>query len=120
MLSAAPVFAEQDAVQAVLEKFEETVTPVYSAAQAIPAAPGKKKDKKGKFYSKLQKERREFYEEERERKNKFLEKIRNDQSLSDEERQQKLMKFFSKEGERRRKFMEKTNKKILKNSQQES
>ena len=117
-----PVFAaEENPLHAAVQKFEEKVTPVMTAAETAgqeePA--GKSKEKKDKFLGKIQKTRQGFYNEERERRRHFLEKMRK-QDMSSEENQQKLQKFHAKELERRQKFADKMNKKILKHTPAET
>lgn len=114
-----PIWAAQDnPLNAVVEKFEEKATPLVNAAvhEEPDAEKRKQKKKKEAFFWKIQKDRESFYDKQRARKSKFLDRLRQ-KGLAPEEQQARLLKFNAKELERRKKFAEKMNKKMIKHAQ---
>lgn len=93
--------------KAVVEKYEEKSTPLFSEQE--PEV--KEKLKGDPFFDKIREKNKEFTKDEQETRRKFIEKVR-EKDWSNEEKQEKLAAFQKKELARRKKFMDKQQKKI--------
>jgi hypothetical protein len=111
-----PLFANpaEGIQKAMVEAYEESSKPVFTPEEVDRNKP----PETDKFFAKIRHERADFYREEKERKLKFLRKIRKNSDGPDEKRQKELAEFHQEEKERLEKFLQKQQKKIEKKHRQ--